>query len=233
VRLALITGASRGLGAAVADHYRAHGWEVIGFSRTAGKRVDLSDPAGADRSFAETLGSLASQQWEELLAVGNAAVLGPVGPLTAASAEEIEAHLDVNVVSAVLFARAYIGAFQEHACPKTFVNVSSGAAVKAYAGWSLYCTSKAAMEAHVRVLAAEQAMRQHPIRALSVNPGVMDTAMQAEVRASSLSDFPEHERFMRLQADGRLAEPAKVAERIAELVAARPEAGGVYSVALS
>ena len=148
-----------------------------------------------------------------------------VGSLARASAEEVERHLEVNVVSAILLARAFTSAFQQLDCPKTFVNVSSGAAVRGHAGWSLYCASKAAMENFVRAMALEQADQEFPIRTLSVNPGVMDTAMQAEVRASSPEQFPEKARYVRLKAEGRLAEPGDVAARIVDVVASRPEPG--------
>jgi NAD(P)-dependent dehydrogenase (short-subunit alcohol dehydrogenase family) len=103
--------------------------------------------------------------------------------------------------------------------------------VKAYAGWSLYCASKAAMEQFVRAVALEQSVQPNPILAVSINPGVMDTAMQAAVRGSAIDDFPSLERFVRLHAEGRLGRPRDIARRIAAIVASRPEPGGVYSAA--
>lgn len=232
--LAIITGGSRGLGAALCDQYRERGWQVVEFSRSAlqsfSVRADLSDPRGAAQLFAAALESLATLDVAEVVAINNAAVLAPVGPVERSSPAEIARHLDVNVVSSILFARAFVAAFQEHDCPKTFVNISSGAATKGYAGWSLYCASKAALENYVRAVALEQAARAHPIRAISINTGVMDTAMQAAVRGSRMEDFPELERFLALHREGRLSPPSLVASRIAEIVRVRPEPGGVYPV---
>lgn len=232
--LAIVTGGSRGLGAALCDLYREQGWRIVEFSRSAphffSVRLDLSEPQDAAKLFGEALESLAVLDAPEVVAINNAAVLAPVGPVERSSPAEIAAHLDVNVLSSILFARAFVAAFQEHDCPKTFVNISSGAATKGYAGWSLYCAGKAALENYVRAVALEQAARAHPIRAISVNPGVMDTAMQAAVRGSSVGDFPALERFLRLHREGRLASPSLVASRIAEIVRSRPEPGGVYSV---
>ncbi len=225
-------GDRRGLGAALCELYRERDWTVLEFSRSAphpySVPADLADIRAAAAAFASALPPLAATHCAEVVAIGNAAVLGPVGPVEHASPAGIAAHVDTNVTSAILFARAFVDAFQGHACPKTFVNISSGAAEKGYAGWSPYCASKAAMENFVRSLALEQAAREHPIRAISVNPGVMDTDMQAQVRESSVADFPEVARFLRLQAEGRLAQPSAVADSIAEIVASRPEAGGVY-----
>ena len=216
------------------EEYRSREWVVVEFSRSAphpfSVRLDLSDPSAASEVFAGTLGPLALETWEEVVAISNAAVLGPVGSVENAHPDDIGTNLDTNVVSAILFARAFVSAFQGHACPKTFVNISSGAAAKGYAGWSLYCASKAAMENFVRSVALEQSARRHPIDAISVNPGVMDTDMQAAVRAASIEDFPALNRFLGLYRDGLLNAPVAVAARIADVVLSRPEPGGVYAV---
>jgi benzil reductase ((S)-benzoin forming) len=193
--------------------------------------IDLSSPEEAADTFAQALEPLVAIDFTEVVAFSNAAELGPVGPVQNASPSQIANHFDVNLVSAVLFARAYVQSFQSLSCPKTFVNISSGAAARPYAGWSLYSASKAALETFVRAVALEQASHAHPIRAISINPGVMDTAMQVAVRSASIADFPSLDRFLRLQHEGRLASPAAVALQIADIVHSRPEPGGVYSVA--
>jgi benzil reductase ((S)-benzoin forming) len=234
VGLAIITGGSRGLGAALCDEYRDRQWTVVEFSRSAphqfSVRIDLSDPLAASAVFAQAFESLGCKRWDEVVAISNAAALGPVGPVENARTDDIATNLDTNVVSAILFARAFVAAFQDREYSKTLVNISSGAATKGYAGWSLYCASKAAMENFVRSVALEQSGRRYPVNAISVNPGVMDTDMQAAVRASSIEDFPGLDRFLRLHRDGLLNVPAGVAARIADVVASRPEPGSVCAV---
>lgn len=231
-RVAIVTGGSRGLGAALCELYAGQGWRVVEFSRTAphafSVRADLGEPWRAAQVFDETLSSFVGLEFSEVVGIGNAAVLGPVGPVERTSAQEVAAHLQVNVISAILFARAFVAVFQTHRCTKTFVNISSGAASGGVAGWSLYCCSKAALENYVRAVAREQSSRPQPIRALSVNPGVMDTAMQEVVRGSEPEDFPALERFLQYQRDGLLTNPDVVASQIAELVESRPEPGEVY-----
>lgn len=234
MRLAIITGGSRGLGAALCELYRERGWEVIEFSRSAphpySVKLDLSDPLAASDAFVRELDSLGATDVEEVVAVGNAAVLGPVGPVDRLSAEDVVQHINVNVISAIRFAAAFVDAFQGHNCPKTFVNITSGAASTAYAGWSLYCASKAALESHVRAIALEQARCDQPVNAISINPGVMDTAMQEQVRNSDAEDFPAVEKYARLHEEGRLRSPSTVARQIAAMVASRPQPGVVYRV---
>lgn len=229
--LALITGGSRGLGAALRDEYRSRDWQVMEFSRFGQSvHIDLTDTYDAADVFTTAFSDLAAHGVDEVVVINNAAMLGPVGPVASVAHEDIQAHIDLNIVSGILLARAFATAFQDRDCPKTFVNITSGAAVKGHAGWSLYCASKAAMEGFVRAFALEQALQPYPIRAVNVNPGIMDTAMQAEIRASNVEDFPERERFVGFKLGGQLAQPDAVAARIVEIVASRPEPGATVSV---
>lgn len=234
IPLVIITGGSRGLGAALCRLYHKQGWRVVEFSRTAphpfSVRLDLSDSRQAAEMYDRTFASLALLDSSEVVVISNAAALRPVGPVERSSAAQIVGHLGTNVTSAVLLARAFAAAFHGHSIPKTFVNISSGVAASPVAGWSLYSASKAALESFTRAMALEQMERSQPIRAFSVNPGVMDTDMQEVVRSSSAEDFPDVERFVHYQKEGHLSQPESVASRIAEIVASRPEAGGVYSV---
>lgn len=230
----VVTGGSKGLGAALCDEYLSRGWRVIEFSRSAPHRysvqLDLADLGRAAEVFAETFAALASADCREVVAIANAAVLGPVGPTATLHPSEIAAAMDVNVTASIVFASEFTRAFQLERCEKTFVHVSSGAAVHAHAGWSLYSAGKAAIEQFVRVMAAEQAGQPQAIRTFSVNPGVMDTAMQAEVRSADRAGFPEVDRYIRLHEEGLLAQPRGVAAGIAELVASRPSPGETYAV---
>ncbi len=193
-------------------------------------KLDLASPREAATVLRATLAAVVAERVAELVAINNAAVLGPVGPVGSSDAAAIARHFSVNVATAAVFANAIVDAFQTVECPKTFVNISSGAAERVYAGWSLYCASKAALEALVRSMALEQAALEHPIRAININPGVMDTAMQAEVRAASVAEFPSLDRFVRLHAEGGLADPFAVAAEIAHLIASRPEPGLTYAI---
>ena len=233
MKLALITGGSRGLGAAVCCEYVERGWRVVEFSRggaatATGRRRgwrlarrrrgliesvagDSSDPLAAQVAVGEALARLADRDYEEVVAVVNAVVSRRIGPLDRLAPAAIDGNLDVNITAQVLFAREVVAAFGDHACPKTLVTISSGAALNGYAGWTLYCAAKAALDSVVRALAVEQADRPHPVVAISVNPGVMDTAMQATIRAASATDFPARQRFVDLHEAGELRSPADVA----------------------
>lgn len=234
-RLALISGGSRGLGAALSTRYRDAGWEVVAFSRSgkgAGHvALDLARPDEAARALAGALAPLAERPWHEVVAINNAARLGPVGPLTGKGDLDILANIDLNVAGGIVFMTRVLRAFAAHDCEKTLVNISSGAAQRAFHGWSLYCAAKAGLERFVECVALEQRALAHPFRVVNISPGVVDTGMQAEIRGSGDADFPDRERFVGLKEDGVLQAPADVAGVIARIVAERPDSGGRYEVA--
>lgn len=235
-RLAIVSGGSRGLGAALCDAWQRRGWQVLELSRSAphpySRPLDLGDAHAAARTLAQVLQPLAARRWDEIVVVSNAALLTPIGPVAAQPRDEVITNLTVNVTGGVLLMAEVVAQFQAHTARKTLVNISSGAALKGYAGWSLYCASKAALEQYVRSVAAEQATQAHPLVAINFDPGVMDTGMQAAIRASNADDFPDHARFVERHRAGELRPPEVVATALLRLLdAGRLEGGGRYSVA--
>jgi len=214
-RLAVLTGASRGLGAALYSLLEEAGWTLVEFSRSGGRRgsrpVDLSYPLEAREFMLDHLKPLAEQEWDEILFVGNAARLDPMGPVHRKGTEEVLANIQTNFSSAILFLSLGPALFQEHWARKTLVNISSGAALKGYPGWSLYCAAKAGLENWVRATGAEQESEARPFQVLSFDPGVMDTAMQAEIRQATPEDFPQVERFVQRKEEGELQDAQRVA----------------------
>ena len=95
------------------------------------------------------------------------------------------------------------------------LHISSGAARKPYAGWSVYCATKAALDHHAR---AVQEDATPGLRICALAPGVVDTPMQGEIRASSLERFPLRDRFAELQASGGLIAPAECAMHLVDFL---------------
>jgi NAD(P)-dependent dehydrogenase (short-subunit alcohol dehydrogenase family) len=193
--VAVVTGASRGLGAALAHELTERGWQVVVDARgaealraaAAGAAAavpgDVTDPAHRDRlvAAAEALGGA------DLL-VNNASRLG-ASPLTALAetpAEVLEAVLGTNVVAPLALVGALLPQLRRNG--GRVVGVSSDAAVEAYPTWGPYGASKAALDHAMRVLAAEEPR----LRVYAVDPGDMRTQMHQDAfPGEDISDRPE------------------------------------------
>lgn len=234
MKLAAISGGSRGLGEAIAKRYQDAGFLVVEFSRSAphsfSVAADFSEPEQAVEVIATQFARLAHLEFEEIVVVSNAGTVQPVGPAARKEPDEIIANLNVNVTSAVLFLSEAVRQFQGQACRKTIVSISSGAALRPYFGWSLYCSAKACLDAFIRTLALEQGAELHPFLAISIEPGIIDTEMQASLRTSSEHDFPDLRRFLDLHASGALRPAGQVADLILSIVRQNDGNGLRYDV---
>ena len=192
---ALVTGASRGLGRALAGALVDRGWRVIGDGRD---RAALEATASAlGGAFVPVPGDVADPAHRTALAravgarlealVNNASALGPtpLRPLGDIGADELRAVLDVNVVAPAALTAELLPALRT--AGGVVLNISSDAAVEAYEGWGPYGASKAALDHLSRVLAAEEPR----IRVHAVDPGDMRTEMhQAAFPGEDISDRP-------------------------------------------
>jgi benzil reductase ((S)-benzoin forming) len=234
MRLALITGGSRGLGLALVEQLQQQGYAVIDFSRSAphafSVAVDLSDPAAYSRLLKRTLDGVDCHALAELVVINNAGTLDPIGPAAAKDPAQLIANLNTNLTSGIIFIAQVVAQFQAARCRKIIANISSGAALKGYAGWSLYCAAKAGTENFIRALAVEQHTEAAPFVAINVNPGVIDTEMQASIRAAPAADFPDVSRFIQRHEQGELNAPSVVASAVLAIVAQEnPAAGERYA----
>jgi NAD(P)-dependent dehydrogenase (short-subunit alcohol dehydrogenase family) len=188
-KLALVTGASRGIGAATAIRLARAGYHVILTARSESGLIATEDAihaeggsatiAPADLSKGEEIDRLAaaiSGRWDGLdLLVLNAAMLGTLSPLAHASPKEFEAVMALNVTAQWRLIRAFDGLLRLGR--GTVVAVTSSVAGRAEAYWGPYSASKAALENLVGVYAAE--MRNLGVNALIVDPGGTRTQMRA------------------------------------------------------
>lgn len=203
-RCAVITGASRGIGASLAEHFAAAGMNLGLCSRSApalppgervvGTRLDVTDEAAVEAFADEVVGRFGRID----LWVNNAGVLDPIAPLRDVTVDEFRAHIDVNLTGVFLGTRTYVRHVRGRDGEGVLINVSSGAAWKAYRGWAAYCAGKAGLERLTQVVAEEEAASG--LRAYSVAPGVVDTAMQERIRACDADRFPDVDRFHELKA---------------------------------
>jgi NAD(P)-dependent dehydrogenase (short-subunit alcohol dehydrogenase family) len=235
---AIVTGISRGLGAALAAELLERGFTVVGVGRASNPRLtgqrygfvcfDLADSAGVDTALVPALEGLKERRPASVCLLNNAATAGPVGTLGRLTASEITSSLTVNLAAAVALANLFCRVFADADMTRRVINVSSGAAQTALPGEAVYCVAKAGLEMLTRALAAEH---QAPsFRAITVRPGVMDTDMQAQARSQPPDILPSVELFKGFHRDGRLVAPAVVASKIVNrLVIGDVEHGRTYS----
>lgn len=208
---AIITGHSKGLGAALAAQLEASGYEVLGVSRSAGATVDLASP-GAVRDWLEAghlSGFLADAT--DLILINNAGTVGPIAFAGRQELAEIEQAINVNITAPLLLTDAVLNA-RPAGVPLRIAHISSGAGRRPYPTWSTYCATKAAVDMHATALAAE---RHDGVRIASIAPGVVDTGMQEAIRGA---DFPDRERFQALKDEGQLSSPEDAARQILTLL---------------
>ncbi len=235
MRLAIITGGSQGLGLALCQQLAHNGYRVLEFSRSAphsySVQADFATPDTAQRQVATALGRFDSTQVRDLLLIQNAGTLQPMGPAARHSPQALLANLNTNFCIPIVVMAQVVAHFQNAPCRKVVANISSGAAHTAYAGWSLYCAAKAGLEHYIHALALEQALVAHPFVPISINPGVMDTAMQGAIRAAHADDFPDVARFVQRKIQGELRTPQAVAAAVCRIVSADSLVpGGRYDV---
>ncbi len=224
--VAVVTGHSRGLGAALVERLLAQRVPTLALAR-GGRRgvddallrevaIDLADPAALQRWLdGGELGAFVSG-YAQVLLLNNAATLGPVGPLQRQDAAQVGAAIALNVAAPLQLAAALAARVLPAGGALRVLHVSSGAARTPYAGWSVYCASKAALDQHARAAALDGVAG---LRICSVAPGVLDTEMQARIRATDAADFPQRPRFEALQARGQLVAPADCAARLLRFMA--------------
>jgi NAD(P)-dependent dehydrogenase (short-subunit alcohol dehydrogenase family) len=129
-------------------------------------------------------------------------------------------HLALNLVAPMVLCNAFVRETRSLAGARRIVNISSGSGRRAYAGWAAYCAGKAALDHFSRTLALEQQAQRNGARVVALAPGILDTAMQATVRAQGADRFPDVERFRELARSGSLVAPAAAARRIAAFLCA-------------
>lgn len=229
--LTIITGASRGLGLALARQLLQPGQTLILISRSTHARLsappgarleqwqhDLADAAPAAARLRDWLAAQPPERHASATLINNAGVLPPIVPLSqsadATGQAALASALRVGLEAPMLLCAAFLCATGHWKAPRKVLNISSGLGRRAMASTAAYCAAKAGMDHFTRCLALEEAGKPHGARVCSLAPGVIDTDMQVQLRGAQASDFPDHSRFLRLKQEHALASADAAAQRV-------------------
>lgn len=189
-RVALVTGASRGIGAAVAKRFAAEGAQVILLARTQGALEEVDDAIRAAGGSPAVLLPLNLREFDKIDAVGqalferfgrldvlvgNAGVLGGLGPVGHLAPKEFAEVMEVNVTANWRMIRSFDPLLRLSEAGRA-IFVTSGAAHGAHAYWGPYAASKAALESLVQCYAAELGLTR--VKANLLDPGAIRTRMR-------------------------------------------------------
>ena len=187
-RTALVTGASRGLGLALARGLAGRGWNLILTARDAARLSDVRDELARQTHVAAIAGDVTDAAHRAALAVlarghagldaivNNAGALGPspLPPLVEYPLDALRSVLDTNVIAPLGMLQAVRDVLKPGA---RVLSITSDAAINAYAGWGAYGASKAALLHLSRIW--DEELREHGVRVIAVDPGDMDTPLHA------------------------------------------------------
>lgn len=232
--LVIVTGGSRGLGAALVDSvpFDAHRVDV---SRSGGGpaeqhvRADLTDVGDWAVVTAAITDLVDVHDPARAVLVHAAGTLTPIGFAGEVGLLDYARSVMLNSAAGQVLGHHFLAATAGRSERRDLVMISSGAATTAYEGWSAYNAGKAALDHWVRTVGAEQ-RRRGGARVCAVAPGVVATEMQAQIRATEPADFPAVERFVELHDRGRLRDPGEVAAQLWRVVEDGLEPGSVVDL---
>ncbi|MCM5570103.1 SDR family oxidoreductase [Burkholderiaceae bacterium FT117] len=220
---AIVTGHSRGLGAAIASKLLGRGIAVLGLARARNDNLAGHHPELLEQVEIDLADAAALAQWIDggaldawladagtALLVNNAGTVQPIGPLPSQGAAAVSKAVALNVAAPLMLSAAFVARCRPGTDCRV-LNVSSGAGRHVYPGWSVYCATKAALDHHARAVVLD---KTPGLRICSLAPGVIDTDMQAEIRSTDLERFPVRERFEAMKRDGVLVSADECAGRI-------------------
>jgi benzil reductase ((S)-benzoin forming) len=233
--LTILTGASRGMGLAMAQQLLTADAQLLCISRQTNaalaeqaQRVgalllqwplDLSDGAAAAAQLGAWLAAQDPTQLASATLINNAGVIPALVPLRDADMAGLAQALRVGLEAPMQLCAAFLGATKTWQLSRKILNISSGLGRRAMASQAAYCAAKAGMDHFTRCLALDEALQANGARVCSLAPGVIDTDMQVQLRGADLRQFPDHASFVNLQTQGQLSSPADAARKVLAFLA--------------
>ena len=236
MKLFVVTGASRGMGAALAEQLLGDaGHTVLCIARRGNDalaaiaaqsgatceqwQADLAEPIVVAARLQAWLAARDADAFAQATLVNNAASLTRIGALENCSDEELSSALRVGLEAPLLLTAAFLRATARWSGERRVLNISSGLGRRPMAGQATYCATKAGMDHLSRAVALDQALVANGAKIVSLAPGVIDTDMQVQLRSSDGRGFPEQPVFLKLKEAGQLSSSHDAAARLVAYLA--------------
>lgn len=246
MKYAVITGASRGLGASAAQQLLSRGIHIITVSRNENNDLKLA-AAEAGTDYMHFSCDLASEEQvqnvfheiaetvfkdaEQVYMINNAGVIEPIEVAGELDSSHVMTNVQVNLTAPVLISNLFLKKARETAIEMVIANVTSGAAERPIHGWSIYCSTKAAVNMFTMTAGLELEKAKSNSKIIAFSPGIMDTDMQATIRSSSEEAFADLAAFKNYKESGSLRRPDIVAGALVKLLLGSTlENGKIYKV---
>jgi NAD(P)-dependent dehydrogenase (short-subunit alcohol dehydrogenase family) len=233
--LTILTGASRGMGLAMAQQLLTPTALLLCISRQTNTALaeqaqhvgatllqwplNLAEGAVAAASLREWLAQQNPATLASATLINNAGVIPALVPLSDSEPAELAQALRVGLEAPMQLTAAFLGATRSWALPRKVLNISSGLGRRAMASQAAYCAAKAGMDHFTRCVALDEAMQANGAKVCSLAPGVIDTDMQVQLRNADATQFPDLGSFAGLHAQGQLSSPADAARRVLDYLA--------------
>jgi len=248
MKFAIITGASKGLGEAIAKRLIHEQIAVVSVSRTENQEIrNLANQKGIlykhfscnlslEIEIQEVFMEIAHYIFQknaatEILLFNNAGVIEPIHKVGNLDQTPIVRNIQVNLIAPIIITNLFLSKAQLTNTKITVINVTSGAATRSIEGWSVYCSSKAGLNMFTQTAAIEQAAMNTNNKIIAFSPGVMDTGMQETIRSSSDEAFKELDKFKEYKEKKQLLGADIVANALVDFVlSGEAESGKVYHI---
>ena len=247
MKVAIVTGISRGLGSAIAKHLLQSGYSVVGFGRTDNSdlksialqsgtsydfhELDFLDLPLLEISMKKVFSTISATAPESVTLINNAAIVTPIGQLKDLDSTKIQEGMTVNLIAPILLSKVFMSSFEKSRSRKRIIHISSGAVVRTLPGSNVYCIAKAGLEMLVKAIDSESQYLASPVESIAFRPGLVDTDMQTSLRAYSPKELPIVDMYLGFKEQGLLRQPEVVAKiLIDKLINANVESGRIYSI---
>ncbi len=223
MKVLFITGGSRGIGKELLKQFLENGFLCVNFSRSTSEiihsnlkevNLDLSSFEQLSLTFQNELDKINILNLTEVILINNAGLIQPIESVGNLDELSLISTINVNYIAPILLTNSFVKYFQNSDIQKRVINVSSGAANYPIKSWSIYCSTKSALDMFTKTFSEEQKLKSLPFKVINFYPGKVDTNMQQEIRSNSVLQFPDVNIFREAKENDTLLKPNEVALKI-------------------